>query len=373
MLRLALRNLVQRRARLVAAVGGVALALVLILSLDAIFTGVEEQVTAYVDRTGAEIFVSQEGVRTMHMASSWLPADVVDRVRAVEGVASATPILYLTNVVAIGSRSSPAYVIGLPPDAPAGGPWRIVQGAPIPAAGEAIVDRGVAERSGAGVGDAVTILGSRFTIGGLSEGTATIVSSVAFVSLEDFARLRGDDRTVSFVLVTTASGESPDAVAARIAGAVDGVTVQTRAAFADEERRVIRDMSTDVIAIMNLVGFLIGLAVMAFTVYTATLSRRAEYGVLKALGARNSHLYRTVLAQALVSVAFGFGLALVLTLVLTVVVPRTGLDLVLRLSGGSLLKVGAVSLVIAGGSALLPIRQIAGLDPAIVFRGGTVR
>ena len=41
---------------------------------------------------------------------------------------------------------------------------------------------------------------------------------------------------------------------------------------------------------------------MALTVYTATLARRAEYGVLKALGAHNRQLYGVVLTQALISV-----------------------------------------------------------------------
>ncbi|MBM2850081.1 MAG: hypothetical protein HW418_3023, partial [Anaerolineales bacterium] len=149
---------------------------------------------------------------------------------------------------------------------------------------------------------------------------------------------------------------------------VNKVTAQTRQAFAAQERKVINDMSTDVITIMNLVGFLIGLAVMALTVYTATLARRAEYGVLKALGARNGHLYRAVLAQALISVLLGFALGLAFTLLLAVAVPRLGLNLALEVSGESLLKVGGVSLVIAGLSAVLPVRQIAGLDPAMVFR-----
>ena len=45
MIRLAFRNLFQNKARLVISVGGVSLALLLILSLDAVFTGVERQVT----------------------------------------------------------------------------------------------------------------------------------------------------------------------------------------------------------------------------------------------------------------------------------------------------------------------------------------
>jgi len=108
---------------------------------------------------------------------------------------------------------------------------------------------------------------------------------------------------------------------------------------------------------------------MALTVYTATLARRSEYGVLKALGARNGHLYWAVLAQAMMSVAIGFGVGLAITLLLSAAIPRLGLSMVLQVSSTSLLKVASFSLVIAGISAILPIRQISGLDPAIVFRG----
>ncbi len=128
-------------------------------------------------------------------------------------------------------------------------------------------------------------------------------------------------------------------------------------------------MVTDLITTMNLVGFLVGLAVMALTVYIATLSRRGEYGILKAVGARNRYLYGTVLAQALSSVVVGFTLALTLTFLLSVAVQNLSSTMTLQISGASLLKVGIVSLVIAALSALVPIRQIAGLDPAMVFKG----
>lgn len=370
MLRLAFRNLFQSKIRLVISIGGTALALLLILALDAIFAGVEKQVTAYIDHSGADIFVAQDGVRNMHMAASAMPGSVAGKVKNVPGVESVTPILYLTNMIAIGQERNLAYVIGLPPDAEIGGPWRVVEGVVIPAAKEAIIDRGVANKSGVGIGDKVKILGQEFTLVGLSEGTVSLVNSVAFVSKADFARLRGDTRTVSFLLVKVKPDESPDGVAARIEADVNDVTAQSREAFAAQERKVVRDMSTDVINIMNLVGFMIGLAVMAITVYTATLARRAEYGVLKALGARNGHLYVAVLAQAFYSVMLGFALGLALTLLLSLIIPRLGMNLELQVSSASLVKVGGVSLVIASISALLPVRQIAGLDPAMVFRRG---
>jgi len=369
MIRLAFRNLFQNKIRLVISVGGVALALLLILSLDAVFSGVERQITAYIEHSGADVWVSQADVRNMHMASSSLPDSIEGKMKYVPGVVSVTPILYLTNNVVAGDERNLAYIIGLPENAEFGGPWNISSGQSLPGEGGVIINRNIAEKSGIALGDEVKILGKEFKVTGLSEGTASQVNSVAFISMKDFEKMRGSYDTISFLLVKVGDGESPEVVAARIQSQVRDVTAQTRDDFAAQERQVVKDMSTDVITIMNMIGFLIGLAVMALTVYTSTLSRRRAYGMLKALGARNTDLYLTVLAQAILSVTLGFLFGLALTLLLTVVVPLFGSNLALEVSLLSLLKVGGVSLVIAAISAMLPIRQIAGLDPAMVFRG----
>ncbi len=369
MWRLAFHNLFQNKTRLIISVGGVALALLLSLSLDAILEGIQRQITTYIDQSDADIFVAQEGVRNMHMASSWLPASTVAKVRAVSGVESVTPILYVTNVIEAGDNRNLAYIIGLPPTAAAGGPHLIAEGLTIPAQGEAIIDRAVAAKSGVALGDKVKILGEEFTLAGLAQNMATFTGSIAFISEKDFDRIRGETGAVSFILVKVKPGESPVVVAARIEQQVEKVTAEPRTSFANQERKVVQDMSTDIVTIMNLIGFVIGLAVMALTVYTATLARRKEYGVLKALGARTTQLYRAVLAQALISVGLGFALGLAITLVLSTIVPYLGVSLSLQINGASLIRVGGLSIVIAGLSATLPIRQIAGLDPALVFQG----
>ena len=369
MIRLALRNLFQNKVRLVISVGGVALALLLILALDAVFTGVERQITAYIDHSGADIWVSQEDVRNLHMASSSLPDSVARKVKLVPGVASVTPIMYMTNNVVIGDERDLAYIIGLPEEAELGRPWKVSSGRSLPGKKEVILDHNVAEKSGIGLGDEAEILGEDFEVAGLSEGTASLVSSVAFISMDDFEKMRSSSNTISFLLVKVGEGESPQVVAARIRAQIRDVTVQTGSDFAAQERKVVKDMGTDVITIMNLIGFLIGLAVMALTVYTSTLARRSEYGMLKALGARNADLYRTVLAQAILSVALGFLFGLTITVALSLVISIFASNLALEVSLNSLLKVSGVSLVIAAFSAMLPIRQIAGLDPAMVFRG----
>jgi putative ABC transport system permease protein len=369
MVLVAFRNLFQSRMRLIVSVGGVALAMLLILALDAIVAGTERQMTAYIDHSGADVIVSQAGVRTLHMSSSSLSGNDLFSVRSEVGVASVTPILYVTNTIVAGDQTSLAYIIGLPAGAEAGAPWQLEAGRPIPEPGQAIIEAAIAHQAGVGLGGTVTILGRPFTISGLATGTSSLTNSVAFISFDDFAQIRGDTDTVSYLLVKALPGMAPTALADRIQHDVPGVTAQTRDQFAAQERQVVDDMSTDLISIMDLIGLAIGLAVMALTVYTATLARRADYGVLKALGARVTQLYRVVLAQAFISVTLGFALGLGLTIVLAAVVPRVAANVALALGVGSLLKVGVVSLLIAGVSAILPIWQIARLDPALVFKG----
>jgi putative ABC transport system permease protein len=354
--------------RVAISTGGVALALVLILALDTVFVGVERQITAYMDNSGADVFVSQAGVRNLHMASSWIPESTVSEVAAVPGVEAVTPIAYLTNSILIGQERYPAYVIGLPPDASRGTPWRMHDGAAIPGIGETVIDASIADKAGVGIGDTVTILGEGFTVSGLSDGTASLVNSIAFISAQEFFRISGTTGATSFVLATISTGENPADVAMRIEAELDGVTAQSSQQFAEQERRVVRDMGADLIAIMNLAGFMIGLAVMALTVYTATLARRTEFGVLKALGASDGRLYQVVLGQAFYSVILGLAVALAVTLALAKIVPLFVPGLLLALSGASVLKVSVMALAISTVAAILPIRQISGLDPAMVFR-----
>lgn len=287
-----------------------------------------------------------------------------------EGVTAVTPILEATDTVAAGEERAVVYVVGLPEAAWMGGPWEIVEGRSTVSRGEIIVDGGFARRAGVAIGDTVGVMGGQARIVGLSRGTASLVNAVAFVSFDDFATMRGGSQVVSFVLVRVAAGAAPQAVAADIERIVPGVTAQSRDDFIAQERRIVTDMSADVISIMSVIGFVVALAIMALTVYVATLARRREFGVLKALGARNRVLYWVVLAQAGVSVVIGFTVGLAFTALLSLAIQRTDLNLELAITAGSLVKVAGFAVVIAGLAAILPIRQVAGVDPGVVFRRG---
>jgi len=368
MFRLGYRNLFQSRTRFIVSVGGVALALLLILSLDGILAGSERRMTAYIDNTGADIFIAQSGVRNMHMASSSLPTSIQGEVRSIEGVRDITPILYLTNVVDVGEEQYLAYIIGVDPEADFGGAWELASGRSTLGSGEIVIDETVAQKAGLSLGDEVDVLGQTFGVVGTAKGTASMINSVAFIDLEDFFTQRGTDETISYLLATVSGEESPEAVAERIEKNVSGVTAMARDVFSAEEAQIIQDMGSDIVVLMNGIGFLIGVAVTGLTIYTATLSRKAEYGMLKALGAKNSHLYITVGWQTAISIVLGLVLALGLTLGLMVLVPIGVPELELLILPSALAKAATAAAAIALLAAMIPVWQITRVDPAMVFR-----
>lgn len=109
------------------------LALTLVLFFGAVFDGAMSRLTVYIDKAGADAWVSQEGVQTMHMSASFLPASVTDEVRKVQGVQEVVPVLYATDMVQASGKEYISYVFGVPDNAPLGKPWGIVEGASCPA------------------------------------------------------------------------------------------------------------------------------------------------------------------------------------------------------------------------------------------------
>ena len=364
---LARRNLFQDRRRVLLSTGGVAVALLLVLVLSGIFAGAMRQLTGYIDGSGADLVVSQAGVTTMHMSASVLRPDIAERVREVPGVAWAEPIRYTTGMVSSPAGQSVTYVIGYDPTARHAGPSLVAGRPPGPA--EAVVDRQAADQLRVPVGDRVRILGDWFTVTGLSTGGTNIANTTVFIATGDFARLRGP--TQAYVLVGAGRGVDLGLLRARLEGIPPGNTVQTSSQFAASERRIVTDMSADLMRIMSGIGFGIALAVIALTLFNVTVAKTREYGVVKALGAHPGRLAATVAAQAAWSVALALAAATTLALLLAVVIGRVNPALAIWIAPGSVARTGLGALLVGMAGAVLPIRRVLRVDPAASFRRPT--
>jgi len=361
---LARRNLFQDRRRAILAVTGVAAALVLVLVLNGVFAGSMRQVTAYIDNSPADVFVAQDGVRTMHMSITSLPDDTVARVRAVDGVAWADNLRYTTGIVANGDASIITYVFGYDTTGHAG-PRTIAEGS-APRVGQALVDQSAANELGIKVGDTVEILGTRLEVSGLSTGDTNIVNTTVYLSIDQFAQLRGPG--VNYVLAGAEPGVTPEALATRIAAAVPDATVQTRAEFADHEARIVRDMATDIMSIMTIIGFLIALAVVALTLFTSTLAKLREYGIVKALGGTPLRLAGDVGAQAIWTITLATVLAVVFSAALGAAIGAATPNVRVVIETGSVARTAIGALAVGLVAAAIPLRRVVTVDPASAFR-----
>lgn len=362
------RNLFEGRTKFLISVGGVALSMLLILALDGVWAGGMKQVTAFMDNSGFQVVVAQEGVKSMHMNSSAFPLSKEEEVKKVRGVKEVAPVLYTTDYFKFGANRNLAYVIGFDPELTLGGPWEISEGKGKVDKGEIVIDEQIANKQGIKLGDRVQVLGSEFKVAGLTRQTTSITNSIAFLRFDDFARVRRLQGIASYLLITIDKGEDPEAVVRRIEKKVKDVTVITNEEFAESERRGIRDMAVDIMRIMNSIGFLIGLAALGLSVYTATLSKIREYGVLKALGFKNLNLYKIVFEQTTISIAFGFGVAVVIAFALSFALVAAGSSILLLIAPPSLLKVVSGALITGLLASAIPIQRISGVKPAEVFR-----
>ena len=360
---LARRNLLRQRLRFLLSVGGVGMALLLVLSLQAIYNAILDQVTAYPDNAGAPVIASQRGVQTMHMSNSAIPIEVVRRIEQDARVERAAPILYV-SVVLGEQKPVVSYLIGYRGD---GGPWAMASGSSRPRGDQIVLDEQTAERLGAGLRSEVTVLGRKMRVVGLAKDTTSILTTIAFVDYATFARAAKLRDTASYVLVWPRTGLSPGDLAGRLQRDYP-ITAQTRERFSEHERQVISDMSTSLIRGMTVIGFVVGLAVAGLSMYTATTARLREYAVLKAIGMRNARLYALISRQAFMTVTGGLALALALLWALSEVVTRLSDSTSFVLTRGSLVQAIGITAAIALLAALAPVRRVARVDPASVYR-----
>jgi putative ABC transport system permease protein len=299
-------------------------------------------------------------------ATSLLPPLTEDQVRTITGVREVAPILSRFIILELHEKKQPVYLIGYSKDL-GGGPWEIVEGREPRNDREVVFDRVLANRHGLGLGDSVEVMDRVFRIVGLSDGTASWMTSFIFLpksAVEDLLRAPG---AASFLLVSVREGQPPEAVRDRIAR-LDDVEVLLKSEMAANDTRLFARFFSSPVRLMTGIAFLVGALVVGLVIYTATVERQREYGVLKALGARNRMLYGVVLVQALLAAllgtALGIGLARAASALIMAVRPQFLLVLQSDMAG----RAALIGLGMALVAALLPARVVAQLAPAEVFR-----
>jgi putative ABC transport system permease protein len=121
------------------------------------------------------------------------------------------------------------------------------------------------------------------------------------------------------------------------------------------------------VLIAALLGLVVGVVVVAQTIYATTMDHIREYGTLKAMGAPNSYIYRVIITQAGMSAIAGYVLAMFVS-VFIVHASRSGGAAIL-LPWQMAVGIFFLTVLMCVSAAVVSINKVTSLDPAMVFRG----
>jgi putative ABC transport system permease protein len=371
---LAWRNLVHDKVRLLVTVTGVVFAVVLIVVELGLFLGFTTTTSGLIDRADADLWITGARVPYIEMGVPYSERKLSTAL-ATPGVAHATKtIVRFSQWQRHDGRQESVQVIGFDPNQSLGGPWSVVEGrvADLKLADNVIVDELYKSKLGvAHVGETFEIRGHRARVAGFTSGIRSFTTSpyvfTSFKSAQDFASV-AEDQTV-FILVKATPGQDIEALRSRLLARLKDVDVLTSSEFSNKTRFYWMFTTGAGVAVLlaALLGLVVGVVVVAQTIYATTMDHLAEYGTLKAMGATNNYLYRVIIQQAVISAIVGYSLAMIVSTVVVRASAKGGAAILLPLPMA--IAMLGLTVMMCTGAALVSINKVTRLDPATVFRG----
>jgi putative ABC transport system permease protein len=384
MLLIARKNLFSERMRLFISVGGVALAVFLISLLLSLYRGWEQKVGGFVEDSTVDVWVASEGASDFLTAASLLPTEGEDAAAAKrylddnDAVREWSPLIVRLMEGVRVQKISPdeeklsdkidLHFIGFDSRTRLGGPIKIVDGKDTPGPGEIIIDEAIQRRHSIGLDDIVRAGGLDWTVVGISEGGDFVATQTVFASHSDAEQALGMTGGTTFYTVLLEEGEDPQRFADRLEALSPKIVTYTRDEFASSTRDRVLTNILPILFVVLALAFIVGLAVAGLTIYTATIEKSREFGILKAVGFKNRYLYRLVFEQSAVTALLGFLVGVGLTLLIGPFASDWVPQFVLFTRWQDVLIVAVVTVAMAIISGYIPVRRLAAIDPVSVFK-----
>lgn len=378
MLLLARKNLFSERTRLIISVGGVALSVFLISLLLALFRGWSEKVGGFVEDSPVDVWVGTVGTNDFLTAASIIPVANASAIDDAPQVDEWSPVIVrplIGSAVEVNDEGEKGsgkevdlHLIGYDTATGIGGPVEVIDGSDAPGPDEVIVDKAVRKRFGVDVGDIIEAGGRDWRIVGISDGGDFVGSQTAFVTLADAQAAFQMEGLSTFIAMRVTAETDAESFARQIEGAQPGLKAFTREEFAEQTREQVLGDVLPILTIILVLAFIVGLAVAGLTIYTATIEKAREYGILKAVGFKNRYLYRLVFEQSLVTGALGFIIGLGLTILFGPFAADIAPQFVTFVRWQDVLAVFVATVFMAMLAGYVPVRRLAAIDPTSVFK-----
>jgi ABC-type antimicrobial peptide transport system permease subunit len=376
MLRWVIRQLIYEPYRTLLTAVAMAGALAVILLLEGFMAGLLVQMDGIAMRRGADLIVTQTGVRNFVGSRSLLPQLARQKVEDIEGVKAAHPITMLPVIYKKeGYRRAPVFFVVYDTG---GGPYKVIEGKLSREPRQIVIDESLAVIYDLKLGDKFVVSDFEFQVSGIAEQASALFTAFAFIYYDDMldfffdSDLVGDISNLpllSFLLVELEEGADREAISTQIEQVEKDADVFTPEQIAANDVELGRTLFSPVMNVLIAGGYIIALLVVGMIMFSAVRARLRAFGVIKALGFRNMDLVKGMVLESLLMILLSFPLAILFAGIVSLVIEiRIPLYLVPVADAPTLLRTfsGALLLAVIGGC--LPYRSIARLDPAIAFR-----
>jgi len=361
MVPVARRNLLAEKLRLAIAIGGVAFAVFLIVVILSLYYGMRSAAGEFAKEFPADLWVAQRGLADLTNSSSEVPLDVRDEVAALSGVQAAVSARGRFLLLKVGKREDRAFLIAFEDGPVTTLAFQKLGYQAPPGRGQVIAHRSIAS-----TGERLTVAGREFAVVGTYAG-GTPFGGYSFMNYQDATDLFGVPGYTNFIVLFLADSAQPDRIATSIRQAhpeLDALTGEEISRYVGQQV----DAFLPVITVILVIAFLVGAAIISLIIYTATIERARDYAVLKALGASNGRLLRIVLSQSFIVGLAGFAIGVPMATIVAANIERIVPEFLTRLDWQSLVPVLGATILMCAIAAYLPVRRIAQIDPAAVFR-----
>jgi putative ABC transport system permease protein len=382
---IALKMLVGDRAKYVGIIVGLTFATLLMTQQAAIFVGLMTRTFGFITDTGLpDIWVMDAKVQFIDDVKPMQDTQLF-RVRGVEGVEWAVPLYKGLLKARLDNGSfQTCNVVGLDDATLIGGPPAMVQGRleDLRRSQGVIVDEvGASDKLAPlprqpgqapeplKIGDTLELNDNRALVVGICRVSRTFQSQpvvyTTYTRATSFAPR--ERKLLSFVLVKAKPGEDLGRLCQSISRQT-GLAAYTQREFSALTVGYFLEGTGIPInfGIVVALGFVIGTVIAGQTFYNFTLDNLRYFGTMKAMGATDSVLLRMILLQSLTVGMIGYGLGLGVT-ALVGKLPGEG-ELAFLLPWQLPVLSALAILLICVASALISIRKVLRMEPAIVFK-----
>ncbi len=372
--KLAYKNLFYDRLSLTVTLVGIVFSVVLVAVQLGMYEGTERLVTSVIDKAPADMWVVP--IETKSFDDPFpLTGREKQAILSTPGVAKVNEMLVsFVNWKKPSGGMTTASIVGLDdlPNSPL--PWDIEQGskqsilAPSGVAVDAVYFKELGVK---GLGDKAEINGMSVTVSAVTRGIRSFTTvPYAFTSISNArALIDASAEQATFIRVQLANGASFDEVKKRLAFRLPNTDIITHAEFRKRNiNRWMFETGAGVALIAGTaLGIIVGVVIVAQTLYSSTKDHLNEFATLRALGASAGYINKVILIQAVLSAVIGYAVGMSLSIFIVWMFKVTESELPIAMTAtlaGALFVLTVGMCVIAAVGAIFKVIRI---DPAAVF------